>query len=98
MRRLYAKFGRKMRTISEINGHRYHMNVAARRVMLLTLFSAKSKCTVSFRLMKIPLTSNKDPQNVANHLKDAGKLLKVHLMFKLNVELEVYDVCDITGN
>ena len=60
------------------------MNVAARRAKLLTLFSAKSKCTVSFRLMKIPLTSNKDPQNVAYRIKDAGKLLKVHRMF--NVE------------
>ena len=74
------------------------MNVAARHVTLLTLFSAKSKCTVSFRLMKIPLTSNKDPQNVAYRLKDAGKLLKVHFMFKLNVELEVCGVCYITGN
>ena len=61
------------------------MNVAARRVTLLTLYSAKSKCTVSFCLMKIPLTSNKDPQNVANHLKDAGKLLKVDFLFKLKV-------------
>ena len=52
------------------------------------LFSAKSKCTVPFRLMKIPLTSNKDPQNVANRLKNAGKLLKVHFMFKLKVELK----------
>ena len=74
------------------------MNVAASRVTLLMLFSAKSKCTVSFRLMKIPLTSNKDPQNVANRLKDAGKLLKVHFMFKLNVQLEVCGVCYITGN
>ena len=74
------------------------MNVAARRVTLLTLFSAKSKYTVSFRLIKIPLTSNKDPQNVAIHLKDAGKLLKVHFMFKFNVELEVCGVCYITGN
>ena len=74
------------------------MNVAARRVTLLMLFSAKSKCTISFRLMKISLTSNKDPQNVANRLKDAGKLLKVHFMFKLKVELEVYNVCYITGN
>ena len=48
--------------------------------------------------MKIPLTSNKDSQNVANRLKDAGKLLKVHFMFKLNVELEVFGVCYITGN
>ena len=74
------------------------MNVAARHVTLLTLFSAKSKCTVSFRLMKIPLTSKKDPQNIANCLKDAGKLLKVHCMFKLKVELEVCSVCYITGN
>ena len=55
------------------------MNVAERRVTLLMLFSAKSKST-SFRLMKIPLNSNKDLQNVANRLKDASKLLKVHLM------------------
>ena len=74
------------------------MNVTARRATLLTLFSAKSKCTVSFRLMKIPLASNKDPRNVANLLKDAGKLLKVHRMFKLKVELEVYSVCCINGN
>ena len=74
------------------------MNVAARRVTLLTLFSAKSKCTFSFRLMKIPLTSNKDPQNLANRLKDAGYLLKIHFMFKLKVELEVCSVCYITGN
>ena len=74
------------------------MNVAARSVTLLTLFSAKSKCTVSFRLMKIPFTSNKDPQNVATCLKDAGKLLKVHFMFKLNVELEICGMCYITGN
>ena len=73
------------------------MKVAARRVRLLTLFSAKSKCTVSFRLMEIQLTSNKDPQNVANRLKDAGKLLKVHFMLKLKVELEVCSVCYITG-
>ena len=68
------------------------MNVAARRVTLLTLFSAKSKCTVSFLLMKIPLTSNKDQQNVAYCLKNALKLLKVHFMFKLKVELEVCSV------
>ena len=74
------------------------MNVAARRATLLTLFLAKSKCTVSFRLMKIPLTSNKDQQNVANRLKDAGKLLKVHRMFKFKAELEVCSVCYITGN
>ena len=74
------------------------MNVAARCVTLLTLFSAKSKCTVAFRLMKIPLTSNKDLQNVANRLKDAGMLLKVHFMFKLKVELEVCSVCYVTGN
>ena len=74
------------------------MNVAACRVTLLTLFSAKSKCTVSFPLMKIPLTSNKDPQNVANRQKDAGKLLKVHFMFKLKVNIEVCSVCYITGN
>ena len=74
------------------------MNVAARRATLLTLFSAKFKCTVSFPLMKIPLTTNKDPQNVANRLKDAGKLLKVHRMFKLKVELEVCSVCYITAN
>ena len=65
------------------------MNAAARCVTPLTLFSAKSKCTVSFRLMKIPLTSNKGPQNVANCLKDASKLLKAHFMFKLKVEPEV---------
>ena len=64
------------------------MDVAASHVTLLTLFSAKSKCSVSFRLMKIPLTSNKDPQNVANRLKDAVKLLKVHFVLKLKVELE----------
>ena len=58
---------------------------------------SKPKCTVSFRLMKIPLTSNKDPQNVAYRLKDAGKLFK-HRMFKLKVELEVCSVCYITGN
>ena len=73
------------------------MNVAARRVRLFTLFAAKSKCTVYFRLMEIPLTSNYDPQKVANCLKDAGKLLKVHFMFKLKVELEVCSVCYITG-
>ena len=66
------------------------MNVAARRVTLLTLFSAKSKCTDSFLLMKIPFTSIKDPQNVANRLQDASKLFKRHFMFKLKVELEVY--------
>ena len=44
------------------------------------VISAKSKSTFSFRLMKIPLNSNKDLQNVANRLKDASKLLKVHLM------------------
>ena len=78
------------------------MNVAARCVARLTLFSAKSNCTVSFRLMKIPLTSNKDPKNVDNRPKDAGKLLKVHFKvhfkFKLKVELEVCNVCYITGN
>ena len=74
------------------------MNVAARRVTLLTLFSAKSKCTVSIRLMKIPLTSNKDPQYVAYCLKNARKLLKVHFMFKLKVELEVCSVFYIPGN
>ena len=46
-------------------------------------------------MINIPLTSNKDPQNVANRLKDAGKLLKVHFMFKLKVELEVCSVCYI---
>ena len=74
------------------------MNVAARRVTLLTLFSAKSKCTVSFCLMKILLPRNKDPQNVANRLIDASKFLKVHFMFKLKVELEVCSVYYITGN
>ena len=74
------------------------MNVAARRMTLLTLFSAKSKCTVSFPLMKIPLTSNEDPQNVAYCLKNARKLLKVHFMFKLKVELEVCSVFYIPGN
>ena len=74
------------------------MNVAARRVTLLTLFSTTLKCTVSFRLMKLPLTSNKFLQNVANRLKGAGKLLKVRFIFKLNVELEVCSVCYITGN
>ena len=54
---------------------------------LLTLFSAKSKCTVSFPFIKIQLTSKKDSQNVANRLMDAGKLLKVHFMLKLKVEL-----------
>ena len=49
------------------------MNVATRRVTLLTLFSAKSKRTVSFRLNKIPLSSIKDPQNVADLIKDARK-------------------------
>ena len=48
--------------------------------------------------MKIPLISNKDPQNVANRLEDASKLLKVHFMFKLKVELEVCSVCYITDN
>ena len=71
------------------------MNVAARRVTLLALFSAKSKCTVSFRLKKSPLSSNKAPQNVANRLQDAIKLLKVHFMFKLKVELEIGSVCYI---
>ena len=74
------------------------MNVAARRVTLLTLFSVKSKCTVSFPLMKIPLTSNKDPQNVAYCLKNACKLLKVHFMFTLKVELEVCSVFYIPCN
>ena len=74
------------------------MNVAARRVMLWTLFGAKSNSTVSLRVMKIPLTSNKDPQNAANRLKDASKLLKVHCVCKLKVELEVCSVCYITGN
>ena len=74
------------------------MNVAARCVTLLTLFSAKSKCTVSFRLMKIPLTSNKDPQNVAYCLKNACKLFKVHFMFKLKVELEICSVFYLHGN
>ena len=74
------------------------MNVAARRVTLLTLFTAKLKYTVSIRLMKIPITSNKDPQNVAKRLKDAGKLLKVYFMLKLKVELKVCSVCYITGN
>ena len=64
----------------------------------MTLFSAKSRCTFLFRLNKIPLSSNKDPQTVANHLTDASKLLKVHFMFKLKVELEVCSVCYITGN
>ena len=49
-------------------------------------------------LDEIPLTSNKDPQNVTNRLKDAGKLLKVHRMLKLKVELEVCSVCYTTGN
>ena len=74
------------------------MNVAARSVILLALFSAKSKCTVSFRLKKSPLSSNKDPQKVANRLKNASKLLKVHFMFKLKVELEIGSVCYIIGN
>ena len=74
------------------------MNVAARRETFLTLFSAKSKRIVSFHLMKIPLTSNKDPQNVANRLKDAVNLIKVNRMFKLKIELEVCSVCYITGN
>ena len=74
------------------------MHAAARRVTLLALVSAKSKCTVSFRLNKIPLSSNKDPQNVADRLKDASKLLQVHFMFKLKVELEACSVCYITGN
>ena len=74
------------------------MNVAARRVTLLALFSAKSKCTVSFRLKESPITSNKDPQNVANRLKDASRLLKVYFMFKLKVDLEICSVCYITGN
>ena len=78
-------------------GHRYRMYVAARRVTLLTLFSANSKCTVSFRLMKIPSTSYKDPLNIAYCLKNAGKLLKVQ-QCKLKVELEVCSVCYITGN
>ena len=66
---------------------------------LLALVSAKSKCIVSFRLNKIPLSSNnKDPQNVADRLKDASKLLKVNFMFKLKVELEACSVCYITGN
>ena len=33
------------------------MNVAARRVTLLTLFSAKSRCTFSFRLINVTLYS-----------------------------------------
>ena len=74
------------------------MNVAARRVTLLTLFSAKSKCTVSFRLMRIPLTSNKDPQNVAYCLKYTRKLLEVHFMLKLKVELKVCSVFYIPDN
>ena len=74
------------------------MHVAARHVALLTLVSAKTKCTVSFRLNKIPFSSNKDPQNVADCLKDASKLLIVHFMFKLKVELEACSVCYITGN
>ena len=74
------------------------MNVAARRVTLLVLFSAKSKLTVPFRLKKSLLSSNKDPQNVANRLKDANKLLKVHFMFKMKVELEICSVYNITGN
>ena len=74
------------------------MNVAACHVTLLTIFSAKSKGTISFRLKKIPVSSNKGPQNIANHLKDASKLLKVHYMFKLKVELEVCSVCYIAGN
>ena len=74
------------------------MNVAARRVTLLALFSAKSKCNVSFRLKNSPLFSNKDPQNVTNRLKAASKLLKVHFMFKLKVELEIGSVCYIIGN
>ena len=67
-------------------------------LQLLTLFSAKSKCTFSFRLNKIPLSSNKDPPNVTTHLTDASKLFKVHFMFKLKVGLEVCSVCYITGN
>ena len=68
------------------------MHIAARHVTLLALISAKSKCTVSFRLNKILLYSNKDPQNVADRLKDASKLLKVQFMFKLKVELETCSV------
>ena len=74
------------------------MNVAAHHVMFLTLFSAKSKCTISFHFMKIPSTSNKDPQNVPNRLKDECKLFRVHFMFKLKVELIVCSVCYIAGN
>ena len=47
-----------------------------------------------FSLDENSICSSKDPQNVANRLKDAGKLLK----FKLKVELEVCGVCYITGN
>ena len=74
------------------------MNGAARRMTLLALFSAKSKCTVSFLLNKILVSSNKDTQNVANRLKNARKLLKVHFMFEQKVELNVCSVCYITGN
>ena len=59
---------------------------------------SKIKMQRLFLLDEILLTSNKDPQNVPNRLKDAGKLLKVHFMFKLKVELEVCSVCYITGN
>ena len=69
------------------------MHVAASRVTLLALVSSKSKCTVSFRLNKTPLSSNKDPQNVADRPKDASKLFKIHFMFKLKVELEACSVC-----
>ena len=65
---------------------------------LLTLFPAKSNCTVSFRSMKIPLTADKNPQNVAYRLKDASKLLKENFMFKMKVELEECSVGYITGN
>ena len=58
----------------------------------------KSKCTVSFPLMNIPLTSNNDTQNVAYCLTTARKLLKVHFMLKLKVEPEVCSVFYIPCN
>ena len=51
-----------------------------------------------FSLDEIPLPSNTDPQNVAYCLKNVCKLLKVHFMFKLKVELEVCRVFYIPGN
>ena len=74
------------------------MDVAPGCATLLMLFSIKSKCTVSFRLKKIPLSGNKEPYDVAECLKDAHRLVYIHFMFKIKVQVEVCSVWYITSD